>query len=106
MEFEITIDGYAFPVILSALLGYLYKWFDKPDGTSYLSDRVKNGFPVILSVGLALAIIPYNNLPYTSITIWKYCIYGFFMGLASIGAYNTISTQIKGQGKKNAPAGG
>ena len=96
MELSVTLGQYSFPILLSMVLAFLYQFFEKSDGTSYLSDRMKNGFAVLMAVGLAVATMPYNNIVMTYQSVVDYILYGFSQGLMAVGFYKTVQVQIKG----------
>lgn len=96
MDIQVTLGQYSFPILLSMVLAFLYQFFEKQDGTSYLSDRMKNGFAVLMAVGLAVATMPYNNIIMTYKSVIDYILYGFSQGLMAVGFYKTVQVQIKG----------
>lgn len=94
---DVMIGQFTFSVLLTTLTGIIYKFFDKPDGTSSLKDKWKTLIVIVAGEGLGLVAMLYNNVPWTSQNIINYMIYGFMVGTTSIGIWT-------GLGAVNVPA--
>jgi hypothetical protein len=88
---EITFGPYAAPVILTVVLGVIYKFIN-------FSDRWKVGIAVLCGIGLGFLAIAYQGLQWTVVTIVDYAIYGLMLGASSIGLH-----QLQKQARKPKP---
>jgi len=90
---EINIGQYAFPFILTAILAFVYKQFELPDGTSKLSAVWKTRIPVIIGVATAIGAMFYLGVEPIFKNIVEYALYGFIEGGAAIGLWEMVSRQ-------------
>ena len=90
MEQEIRFGAHAVPVILSAILGLIFKMA----GTK-IEDRWKSVIAVVCGVGLGILAIPYNGLEWTLPTVVDYAISGFMIGASSVGLYELQRSAMK-----------
>ncbi len=88
---EVTFGQYALPVLLTVLLGFLYKFVSIPD-------KFKAGIAVICGMGLGILGIVYNGIPWSAVNIIDHLIYGFMMGAAAIGIYEVTRTKLNPRG--------
>jgi len=82
---EIAFGQYAIPVILTVVLGIIYKLF-------VFSDKYKSLLAVSIGIALGLIAIPYNGLPWTVINVVDYMIAGLMMGASSVGLWELQKT--------------
>jgi len=80
---EVTLGGYAVPVIMSIVLGAIYKF-------AYVAKRWKT--PISIGVGIILGIFAmfYNKDPEVAVTfkMWvDYMLYGVMLGASATGLY-------------------
>lgn len=78
---EVTFGKYAVPIILTVLLGLVYKFQPR------IQDRWKSLIAVGFGIGLGLLAIPYKGFPWTVVNIVDHTIYGFMVGASAIGLY-------------------
>jgi hypothetical protein len=100
---EVNFGQYALPVILMVGLGFIYKLFDRADGTSYIPNRLK---PLIaIGLGMALGIVGmfYNGIQPIFKNIVDYLLYGFMAGAGAVGLWEGFSA-IKPAGSGAAKA--
>ncbi len=86
----ILIGEFTLSVLLTTVVGVAYKFFEKSDGTSSLTDKWKTLIVIIAGEGLGLVAMLYNNIPWTSQNIINYMIYGFVIGTTSIGMWKGL----------------
>ena len=85
---EVTFGQYAVPVVLTVILGIVYKFASVPD-------RWKSLIAVLLGIGLGILAIPYKMLPWTVVNIVDHTIYGLMVGASAVGLYELQRTVIK-----------
>jgi len=89
---EITFGGYAMPVVLSLILGLVYKF------TGVISDKWK----ALVSVGCGMFLgnlgIAYAGLEWTVVNLVDYNLYGFMVGASAIGLYELQRTATNPRG--------
>jgi len=85
---EIEFGPYAIPVILTVILGIIYKFVS-------FSDKYKALIAVIIGVGLGILAIPYKALPWTVVSIVDHMIYGLMTGASAVGLWELSRTAIK-----------
>lgn len=79
-----------FPIALSAILAILYSLFNKADGTSYLSDRIKNGVALIIGMGFGLLVMM-DRVPDPVVRDFiGWLVFGFIEGAAAVGLYKSV----------------
>ncbi len=81
-----------FPVVLASVLAIIFSFFGRPDGTSQLSDRVKNGIAILCGVGFGVVIMFRDATPndFTVSYVTGWILYGFIEGAAAVGLYKTV----------------
>jgi hypothetical protein len=79
-----------FPVALTAILSVLYSVFNKSDGTSYLSDRVKNGLALIIGMGFGFIIMFDKGIDLNWRNLVGWGIFGIVEGAAAVGLYKSF----------------
>lgn len=84
---EVTFGQYAVPVVLTVILGMVYKFVKVPD-------RFKSLIAVAVGIGLGLLAIPYNSLPWTVVHIVDHAIYGLMVGASAVGLYELQRTVV------------
>ena len=86
---EISFGGYAMPVVLSLILGLVYKF------TGVISDKWK----ALASIGCGMILgnlgIAYAGLEWTVVNLVDYNLYGFMVGASAIGLYELQRTATK-----------
>jgi hypothetical protein len=98
---EILIGTYGLSVILTVLMGIVYKFFQQPDGTSSLQDKWKTLIVVIVGMGLSLVGLVYKdgyNAPDSKVII-NYLVTGFMSGATSIGLWTVLGSVNTGGSK-------
>jgi len=78
---EIKLGHYALPVILTVVLGFVYKVLDG------IPDKTKPLIAMFIGIGLALVGLEYSGKAWVFRTIVDYVLYGFMMGASAIGIY-------------------
>ncbi len=79
---EVKFGQYALPVLLTVILGLIYKFI----GIN-IPDKWKSVVAVGAGIGLGILGIAYNGLPWTVVNITDHVIYGFMMGASAVGIY-------------------
>jgi hypothetical protein len=77
---EVTFGQYAVPVVLTVVLGLVYKFVNIPD-------RWKSLIAIGFGIGLGLLAIPYKTLPWSVVNIVDHTIYGLMVGASAVGLY-------------------
>jgi len=90
---EISLGQYAFPFVLTAILAFVYKQFELPDGESMLSSVWKTRISVLAGIVVALGAMFYLGVEPTYKAIVDYVLYGFINGGAAIGLWELVSKQ-------------
>ena len=88
----LTLGPYVlpFPIALSAILAILYSLANKPDGSSYISDRVKNGIALLAGMGFGLLAM-FDKVPDPAVRdVIGWLIFGFIEGAAAVGLYKSV----------------
>lgn len=86
---EITFGQYAVPVILTVVLGVIYKL------VTTIPDKWKALIAICCGIGLGMVAIPYNSLPFTVVNIVDHTIYGLMTGASAVGLWELSRTVIK-----------
>jgi hypothetical protein len=86
---EVTFGQYAVPVILTVILGLVYKM------VTTIPDKWKSLIAVGCGIGLGMIAIPYNSLPFTVVNIVDHAIYGLMTGASAVGLWELSRTVIK-----------
>ena len=81
-----------FPVVLASVLAILFSFFGRPDGTSQLADRVKNGIAILCGVGFGVVIMFRDATPDDFIVpyVSGWILYEFVEGAAAVGLYKPV----------------
>lgn len=87
---EVQFAQYSVPVILTVVLGLLYK----TAGTA-LTDRYKPLIAVLFGVVLGLLGIAYKGLPWDLVNVVDHAIYGLMIGASAVGLYELQRTVTK-----------
>jgi len=87
---EIKFGQYALPVILTVVLGIVYKVVPFP-----IPDRFKALVAVALGIGLSLLWVPYSGLPWTIVHVVDYVLHGLMVGASAVGLYELQRTVTK-----------
>ncbi len=93
MDDALNIGRYAVPWILSMVLAFIYSQLT-------LTDRLKNLIAVLCGIGFGLLAIWVNPKveTWTPLNIVEHTLYGFNAGLAAVGFWKTLNTQIRTNG--------
>ena len=99
---EVLLGQYAVPVLLTAVLGFMFKMLNFEESNANRSNRIKLGMAV--SVGIALGIlalgyksqIPDSKIVFSFVPIVDHILYGFMMGASAIGIYE-LQKGVKGK---------
>ena len=78
---ELQLGQYAFPVVLSIILGMIYKVMP------IIPDRVKVPISTCISMGLSLIPIAYKGLVWTFPIVVDHLLYGIMAGASAAGIY-------------------
>jgi hypothetical protein len=81
-----------FPVALSAILAILYSFFDKADGSSYLSNRTKNGLALLCGAAFGWYLLLCCHVEITPELGIGWTMFGVLEGAAAVGLYKTVKT--------------
>lgn len=87
---EIQFAQYSVPVILTVVLGLIYKTVG-----SGLTDRYKPLIAVLFGVALGLLAIAYKGLTWDVAIIVDHAIYGLMVGASAVGLYELQRTVKK-----------
>jgi len=82
---EVTFGGYAIPVILTVILGTIYKFVT-------LGDQYKALFAVCIGIALGLLVIPYKGVDWSVVNVVDNLLYGLMNGAAAVGIYELQRT--------------
>ena len=82
-----------FPVALATILTVFYSLFNKPDGTNPISDRIKNGFALIMGVGFGILVMTQKGVEPSWINFIGWGIFGLLEGAAAVGLYKSVRVQ-------------
>jgi hypothetical protein len=86
---ETNIGQYSLPVILSVLLGLVYKIFN------LVEDRWKSLVAIVLGIGLGYLSLLYSGAPLTIPFIIQYGLFGLMSGAAAVGLYEAQRSVLK-----------
>ena len=86
---EITFGGYAMPVVLSIILGFIYKVVGS------IPDRFKACIAVICGVALGNLGLAYHGYEFTLVRVVDYSLWGFMAGASAVGLYELQRTVTK-----------
>ena len=89
---EVELGGYALPVILSIILGLIYKF------TGVIPDKWKALVSVICGMALGNLSLAYKGLDWTIVNIVDYNLYGLMLGASAIGLYELQRTATRPRG--------
>lgn len=84
---EISLGQYAIPFLITILLAFVFKPFDKSDGSSILKDWQKGYIAAILGVAIGFVAMFYKGGVVTFTTWVDYILYGFVQGTSAIGIF-------------------
>lgn len=85
---EVEFGAYAVPVILTVILGIIYKFIT-------FGDKYKALFAVLIGIGLGILAIPYKGLDWTVVSLVDHMIYGLMTGASAVGLYELQRTVTK-----------
>lgn len=88
---EITFGPYAVPVILSVLLGLVYK----VSGEGNIPDRIKPLIAILFGIALGLLSIGYEGIGWTMKAIVDRVIHGLMTGASAVGLYEIARTAYR-----------
>lgn len=89
---DILIGTYGLSVLLTVIMGIVYKFFEQGDGTSSLKDKWKTIIVVVVGMGLSvLGLLYKGEIPQTKIVI-DYLVTGFMSGATSIGLWHVLGS--------------
>jgi len=92
---DINLGQYAVPVILTVVLAIVYKFLDKPDGTSYLPNQFK---PLIaIALGIILGIVGmFYSAVVPSFKAWvDHILYGLMTGASAVGLWEGVRATVR-----------
>lgn len=78
---EISIGHYSLPVILTVILGVVYK------SVPTIPDRWKSLITIVVGLLLGIGAMFYTELPVTPKLVIEYLLVGLMVGAAAIGLY-------------------
>jgi hypothetical protein len=82
MEANVMLGAYSVPVILTVVLGAIYK------AVPQVPDRFKPLIAAAVGVGLGIGAMYYNiEGPFTVANWIDYCLYGFMVGASAVGLW-------------------
>ena len=87
---EVTYGQYAMPVILTVILGLIYKV-----AGDCIPDRIKPVLAVMIGLSLGILWIPYNGLDWSVKEIVDHLIYGLMVGASAVGLYELQRSAVK-----------
>lgn len=91
---EVNLGQYAVPVILTVVLGIIYKLLDKPDGTSYLNNKFKPLIAIALGIIIGIVSMFYKGTPVT-FQVWvDYILYGLMTGASAVGLWEGVRATV------------
>jgi len=85
---EVEFGQYAVPVILTVILGIIYKFIP-------FRDKYKALIAVIIGIGLGILAIPYKGMPWNVVSVVDHVIYGLMVGSSAVGLYELSRTVTK-----------
>ena len=90
---EVTFGQYAIPVILTVVLGLIYRLV-------VVLDKFKAVIAVGIGVVLGMIAIPYGGLEWTIVNVVDMIIYGLMVGASAVGLYELQRTVTNPRGGK------
>jgi hypothetical protein len=93
---EVSLGQYSLPVILTVLMGLIYKLCEREDGSSCVPARYKPAVAVGLGLILGIVALFYKGLQPTFPIIVDHILYGFMAGSAAVGLWE-LSTKTRGK---------
>jgi hypothetical protein len=84
----LSLGKYALPVVLSVILGVIYKAI----GPDRLGDRWKPLIACAVGMGLGFVVLIYNQMPWTPTNIIDGLLSGFMYGASAVGLYEVSRT--------------
>lgn len=94
---EVTFGQYAVPVILTVVLGLIFKMVPA------IPDKWKSLISVLCGIVLGLIAIPYNSMPWNVVNIVDHAIYGLMVGASAVGLYELSRTVVKPRNGGTSP---
>ena len=82
---DIQFGQYAMPVILTVILGIIYKFAN-------FGDKYKALIAVLIGIGLGILAIPYKGIDWTVVSLVDHIIYGLMLGASAVGLYELQRT--------------
>lgn len=92
---EIQLGHYALPVLITVILGLVYKI------ATVIPERLKPVISVLIGVGLGLYAIEYAEKAWTLVIITDYVLYGFMVGASAVGLYEISKAVRKSKGSNS-----
>lgn len=80
---EVTFGQYSLPVLLTVLMGVLFKFIP-------LGDRWKALFTIAIGTGLGILGLAYAGKPWEVKFIVDYALFGFMSGASAVGLYEGV----------------
>jgi uncharacterized membrane-anchored protein len=87
---EIQIGQIGLSVLITVLMGIIYKFFENPDGSSSIADKWKTLIVIVVGMGLSVVAMIYNATAWTAQNIISYLVNGFMSGCAAIGLWKGL----------------
>lgn len=99
MDEAIKIGQWTAPILMTGILGVIYSYTMRDDGTCCVSNRFKNTIALLLGVALAyIALLLKWDAGGYELTITD-CILAFFQGImlgaTAVGLWKTFNIQIR-----------
>lgn len=86
---EVSFGGYAMPVVLSLILGIVYRF------TGVIPDKWKALVAIVCGMALGNLGLAYAGLGWTVVNLVDYNLYGLMTGAAAIGLYELQRTATR-----------
>jgi len=87
---EIQIGQIGLSVLITVIMGIIYKFFENPDGSSSIADKWKTLMVIVVGIGLAMVAMVYNAIAWTAQNTISYLVNGFMAGCAAIGLWKGL----------------
>lgn len=87
---QIQIGHLALSAFLTLILGVVYQFFQRNDGSSSLTDVWKTRITILAGIGTGIFSLVYNNVTLTTVAITNGVIAGLQIGCASIGIWKGL----------------
>jgi hypothetical protein len=101
MEETIKIGQWAAPFLMTGILAVVFSFFTRDDGSSILSNRLRNAIALFFGVLLAyVALVLKWDAGGYAVTITDailYFIAGIILGATAVGLWKTVNIQIRGK---------